>query len=129
MNLSDARQAYYDYSGKLSDLIEKLNYAGIGIIWILKFDNKTGISFSGCLLWALGLLTTSLCFALFQYSYASCAWGLFHRKKEITETREDEIIAAPRTINWPTIFFFWGKAVLCVIAYLILIFHIGKQLT
>jgi hypothetical protein len=111
MNLSDARQAYYDYSGKLSDLIEKLNYAGIGIIWILKFDNKTGISFSGCLLWALGLLYNISLLRPVSIFLCFMCLGIVSQKKEITETREDEIIAAPRTINWPTIFFFWGKAV------------------
>ena len=129
MKLSDARSAYCDYSGRLSDLVTQLDFAGVGIVWVLKIGDTNGvIQYGDRLIYALALLTVSLAFALFQYGYASIAWGIYHRIKEKQLTQESEEFGAPCQINWPTNILFWGKTISCIIAYMIIIVHIGKQL-
>lgn len=38
MKLKDAREHYYFYSGKTSDLVRQLGLAGIAVIWLFKSD-------------------------------------------------------------------------------------------
>jgi len=38
MKLKDAREIYYFYSGKTSDLVRQLGLAGIAVIWLFKYD-------------------------------------------------------------------------------------------
>ena len=38
MKLKDARDLYYFYSGKTSDLVRQLGLAAIAVIWIFKFE-------------------------------------------------------------------------------------------
>jgi hypothetical protein len=38
MKLKDARELYYFYSGKTSDVIRQIGLAGIAIIWIFNKD-------------------------------------------------------------------------------------------
>ena len=35
---------------------------------------------------------------------------------------------APDATTWPTLFFFWGKVILTVVAYWALLYSIGEQL-
>lgn len=113
----------------MSDLIARLDFAGIGIIWVLRVGPANGvIPFDRCLLWALGFLAVSLVFAVFQYAYATVAWAWFSRRKEVDGCGEDAEVTAPGQINWPTNFFLWSKVAACVLAYTIIVRHIGSKL-
>jgi len=57
--------------------------------------------------------------------YKSTARGVFHTIK--TRQKSDDF-EAPDAINWPTLFFFWGKVILTVIAHCALLYGIGEQL-
>jgi hypothetical protein len=48
------------------------------------------------------------------------------RHRQTRQTSDD--FEAPGAINWPTLFFFWGKVILTVIAYCALLYRIGEQL-
>jgi len=128
MKLSDARQAYYDYSAKLSDISRQLNLAGIAVIWIFKTTTVVGIPFSPFLLWPLTFHVLGLALDVLQYAYASAVWGIFHRRREKSGTREGDEFGAPAKINVPTIVFFWGKAVATVVAYTLALYYISTQL-
>ncbi|MEN3370901.1 MAG: hypothetical protein V7609_3044 [Verrucomicrobiota bacterium] len=128
MKLSDARQAYYDYSARLSDISRQLNLAGIAVIWIFKTTTVAGIPFSVFLLWPLAFHVLGLAFDVLQYAYASAAWGIFHRRREKSGIKEDEHFGAPSAINIPTNIFFWGKTVATVVAYTLALFYISTQL-
>ncbi len=39
MKLSDYRETYYEFSGKLSDVSRQLSFAGIALIWLFKLDS------------------------------------------------------------------------------------------
>ena len=51
--------------------------------------------------------------------------AFFHTIK--TRQKSDDF-EAPGAINWPTLFFFWDKVILTVIAYCALLYRIGEQL-
>ncbi len=38
MTLKEAREAYYEHSGKASDVLRQLGVAGIGVIWVFKAE-------------------------------------------------------------------------------------------
>ena len=129
MKLAEYRSTYYEYTGKLSDIVRQLNFAGIAVVWIFKVGQETGgIPFAQCLLWPMGLFVLSLGFDLLHYIYASIAWGLFHRCKEKNGVNESEEIQARREINWPTNIFFWAKVAASLAGYSILIIYIAAQL-
>ena len=130
MKLEDAREIYYQRSTKLSDVVRQLNFAGIAIIWLFRVgDENAGIPYSDFLLWPLGCLITSATFDLLHYAYASAAWGIFHRRQEKKLSNDPEAdFHAPGTINWLSNFFFWGKALLTVAAYALLIRYVAGYL-
>lgn len=122
MTLKDARSAYDYSSGKLSDLVRQLSFAGIAVVWMFK-TGTGGIPFDVRLVWPLKFLVTALAFDLLHYTYASYAWSRFAHKQEREGAKDSDIVKPDEKINWPTLFFFWGKALLCVTAYgLLLIF-------
>lgn len=110
MKLQDARQAYYDYSGKASDVARTLSFAGIALIWVFKVEGNDAPRVPNELVFPALLLAASLACDLLQYASASIFWGVFHRVKEKdSSATEDLEFQAPRWINWPTNVFFWGK--------------------
>lgn len=125
MKLKDIRETYYSYTAKASDISRQISFAGIAIIWIFKTDVNDKIALPDELICAAILLLISLSLDLFQYIYASAAWGIFHRVNEMRNgvDYEDEIVA-PSSINWPTIVFFWGKLISLIFGYYALI-HYG----
>jgi len=125
VKLSDARKAYNSYTGQLSTVTRQLNFAGIGVVWILRIGkNSGGVPFSTVLLVSLGAFVVSLFLDLLHYSYAAIAWGSFHRHKEVSDTSETDEFLAPAWINWPSLVFFWGKVLACVIGHLVLVSYI-----
>ena len=118
MNLEHVWGTFYDFSGRLSELVHKLNFTGIGVIWVLKIGTNNGsVSYSGALLWALCMFVCSMGAALLQYGYATLVWGWYARHREKLETRKDEEFEPRKEINWPTTFFMCLKVILCVVGY------------
>ncbi|WP_413113835.1 hypothetical protein [Thaumasiovibrio sp. DFM-14] len=116
MNVQDCREHYYTFSASLSSVSRQLSFAGIAVVWIFvqKEGNQYIIpdSLVSCLIFfVLGLASD-----LFQYMYASAAWGLFARRKEKSCGNEASF-KAPWYINLPTLTFFWIKAILVIIGY------------
>jgi hypothetical protein len=130
VKLKDALDIYYQRSTNLSDVVRQLNFAGIAVIWLFRTgDKNAGIPYSDLLLWPLGLFIASATFDLLQYAYASAAWGIFHRKQEKKLNNDPEAdFHAPGAINWLSNVFFWGKAILTVAAYCLLVRYIAGHL-
>jgi hypothetical protein len=127
MTRKDAREIYYKASNTLSEVTRQLSLAGIAVIWIFKVGESSagGIKFQPVFVWPLVLFILALGFDLFQYTYKSAAWGVFHTLKARQNSDDFE---APDAINWPTLLFFWGKVILTVLAYCALLYDIGAQL-
>lgn len=118
MKLSDYRDAYYTHSGTASSVARQAAFAGIALIWI--FNSKTGdeILLPVQLLWPTLFLIVGLGLDLLQYVVASAIWGVFHRIKEKElGAIPDPDVSAPPYLNWPALFFFWGKLVAITAGY------------
>lgn len=124
MKLKDARDLYYFYSGKTSDLVRQLGLAGIAVVWIFKRDVQGVPKIPNELLFPLGLIVIGLALDLLQYAIATSIWGIFQRSKEKTGVAEDADFRAPRQFNWPSLTFFVLKVVAIVVAYVFLLRHL-----
>jgi hypothetical protein len=100
LSLEQVHEAYYQATGKTSDIVRQLSFAGIGMIWILSGGSLTPTRQldidNDLLLAGLGLVV-ALALDLAQYAYRSAAWGIYGRRME----NQDAVFASPsRRINW-----------------------------
>lgn len=125
MKLKDARDLYYFYSGKTSDLVRQLGLAGIAVIWIFKYDVQGIPKIPQALLPPLILIVLGLALDLLQYAVATSIWGIFQRRKEVSGIADDVDFLAPKQFNWPTIAFFVLKTSSIIAAYVYLLRHLA----
>lgn len=125
MKLKDARELYYFYSGKTSDLVRQLGLAGIAVIWIFKYNVEGVPKIPEALLLPLILIVLGLALDLLQYAVATSIWGIFQRRKELSGVSDDTDFLAPKQFNWPTISFFVLKAASIIAAYVYLLRYLA----
>jgi hypothetical protein len=128
MKISEIRDAYYDATGKVSDIVRQLGLAGIGVIWIFRSGTDNGgIKYSHSLIWPLGLFVLILASDLLQYAYKSLLWGMLNwflwRKHH---DNEKDVMVSGKW-NVPSLVLFWLKTTLTMIAYLLLFRFICRQ--
>ena len=128
MKLKDARDNYYFYSGKTSDLVRQLGLAGIAVIWIFKYEVQGVPKIPEALSLPLLLIVLGLAFDLLQYAVATSIWGIFQRHKEVRGIAEDADLIAPKEFNWPGIVFFVLKFVSIIAAYGYLLRHLARTI-
>src|ERR1035437_2730243 len=127
MKLEDIRDNYQYYSQKISDIIRQLGFAGIALIWIFKNVEGNRQFIPTELLLPTLLIIISLGLDSFHYISGTLIWGIYNRIKELKGTKEEYDFLAPNYINWITLFFFWSKIIVMVLAYIfIFIFLYGK---
>jgi len=119
MKLSEARGAYYEASGKLSDIARQLALAGFAIIWVFKSDTNGAVRVPPELGAPAFFLAVTLALDLLQYASKTLTWGWFHRssEKQAPNQENDPTVSAPAWLNWPAISFFIAKLVSLVIAF------------
>jgi hypothetical protein len=123
MKLEDIRDNYQYYSQKISDIIRQLGFAGIALIWIFKNVDGNKQFIPSALMLPTLLIIISLGLDLFHYISGTLIWGIYNRIKELRDIKEDDEFLAPNYINWITLFFFWTKIIVMVVAFIfILIF-------
>jgi hypothetical protein len=135
VNLQDARENYYFYTGKASDLARYLGFAGLGLIWIFATELTDQQRIPTSLVPAAIFIVIGLALDLLQYLVAGASWGIFQRVKErqLTQARVngeaiEEDFEAPDWINWPTIFFYWSKMVAMATAYFYILTFLVRRL-
>jgi hypothetical protein len=126
LNLQSVREAYYEASGKLSDIIRQLAFAGIAVVWLFGYlpnDQRLDDNFV-----LPGVLIVScLAFDFLQYVYRSAAWGIYGLWLEQTGNGGGEF-KAPGWINWPAIVLLCLKAASLAGAYALLGYRLGQRL-
>jgi hypothetical protein len=129
MKISEIKSDYYEATSKLSDVVRQLNFAGVAIYWLIRVGKETGgINYSPSLRWPLALFVTSLAFDLFQYFYKSLILGASNTFYYCKYKSAEKEIHWSGKRNWLTNFFFWGKVIFVVTAYLLLLKLIWQQL-
>ena len=129
MKLKDARDNYYYFTQKTSEIVRQLGFAGIAIVWIFKVeaDGKKAIPLE--LTRPAWLIVLGLIIDFLHYAVASVVWGAYNRYKEKSGIDEEtEFLAFPQ-INWPTNFLFWAKIVVMAIAYFYLLRFLITKVT
>ena len=118
MKLEDARKAYYEYSGKASELTRNLGFTAIALAWVFK-SNENALKatvpkelFMGAK-WAI----SSLVLDLLQYVVGALIWSAYARIKERQGTAATTDFRAPEELNYATIFCFWLKIAVMAYAY------------
>ena len=125
MNLADYRAAYYELSGKASDVARQLAFAGIALIWIFHARDSAPIAIPRPLVAPADLFISGLGFDLLQYLCGTLVWGAFHRYQEKRLGPESKkALSAPVWFNWPGLFFFWSKLFLVLAGYALLLAYV-----
>jgi len=127
MKLSDYRETYYEFSGKLSDVSRQLSFAGIALIWLFKLDSTTVPKVPDELLLPAITLSLALAFDLLQYVSASVVWGIFqwHKEKQLTVLSENPELESPSILKWPQFTFFVLKIMSVILSYYLLVKYLS----
>lgn len=130
MKLSQYKEDFYHFSGKLSDINRQIAFAGIALIWIFKKTNGNEIVICHELVLPSILLALALGFDIFQYIYQSITWALFYRyhEKRLKKKKIDKEIHAPTVLNYPSWIFFILKVLLVITAYIFIIIYLTNTL-
>jgi hypothetical protein len=128
MKLAYVRERYTYYTGKASEIVRQLAFAGIAVIWVFRTQSGDLVRVPQQLLPPAASLIVALVFDFLQYIAGSLAWGVYQKVKESQQTTEDAEFLAPRPINWPALFFFWAKVIAIAVAYALLFCFLVRQM-
>jgi hypothetical protein len=128
VNLREARENYYAYTGKTSDIARYLGFAGLGLIWIFATELTTEQRVPPSLVPATVWIVIGLGSDLLQYISGTIAWGVYGRWKEKSGVGMDEEFEAPASINWASLVFFVVKLVSMAIAYFFILKFLASRL-
>ncbi len=123
MKLVDCKEEFYFYSGKTSDIVRYLGFAGIAIIWFFKEKNNNIITIPDSLYWPLILLLIGLTLDLLHYIVGTIVWDVFHRMKDNEEGVNEDTEIDTSNINWPTDILFYLKIIPIITAYMLIIIY------
>ena len=122
MKISEAREAYYGYSGSVSTVARQLAFAGIALVWVFRVPSEDTVILPGALWLPTILLILGLALDMIHYLVSAAVWGVFHRISEKRHPDEpDREVDAPAWLNWPGLAAFWGKAFSIASALLLLL--------
>lgn len=119
------------FSGKASEIVRQLGFAGIALVWLFRVEGQGGFDvLPPRLRFPATLVVLALALDLLQYVWGSAAWGILGRTKErrIQAGKASEPFDAPVWINYPTNFFFWGKIIAIGTAYLLMTGYVGQRI-
>lgn len=128
MKLAYLRERYSYYSGKASDIVRQLGFAGIAVVWLFKTEVDDEWKIPVELLPAAGLIVLTLLLDFMQYVVGSLVWAGYNASKERAGTTEDPEFLAPRMINWPANFFFWAKILTTIVAYYLILRFLANRI-
>lgn len=128
MKLNEYKITYEDFSGKASDVVRQLSFAGIAVIWIFKVQSNGSLKIPDSLLTPLMLFCISLALDLLQYFLGYLIWYAYFKYNEIKGASEDQEIKHHEILPVPLHFCMFAKIICTIIAYYILIVFIFNSL-
>lgn len=126
MKFDDARNAFYDASSKVSELVRNLSFIGFGIIWIFK-SNESAPLIPEDLKFPVLLFAITISLDLLQYVIKTITWWIFTRIEENRifnsgkNDTTDEIVKAKSWFNYIPDTLFILKTISLLLGYFILI--------
>ena len=129
MKLADYRNAFYEFSGKASDLNRQLAFAAIALIWLFKKDVAGQPTIPRELIVAGILVVVSLALDMAHYCVASIIWRRFYRAKEREGVPDEkELDRHNDLLELPIWFFFVAKIISVVAAYFFIFIFLMRLL-
>ena len=128
--LQNFRDAYYEHSGRASDIARTLALSAIAAVWIFKQDGaEAGTLVLGPqLLWVGFLAVAALACDLMQYLWSAAVFGTWTRSLEKNGTGLDDEVTVPAWFNRPSLVLFVGKQLAVAAAYCFLLQYLVTQL-
>ncbi len=117
MKLKDVREAYQFYTGKASDIVRQLSFAGLATIWLFKEGVGQRQHVPHELFMPGALIVSALAADFLHYLVGSAVWGSYNRHKERSGTAVTDEFEAPPALNWPTMVLFWLKVAFLLLSY------------
>lgn len=124
MKLRKYLETSRDYTEKASDIVRQLNFAGIGIVWLIFLSNKNSEISNFFILLPLITISISLLVDFLQYALGAFIWKEFYIKKinegikpdaDINIDEEDQL--RKKRIN----IFYYFKFILLIISYALIV--------
>ena len=106
MKIQEYRDAFYVFSGKVSDITRQLAFAGIAVIWLFKKDVSGIPKIDEALVLPGLLIVISLSCDLLQYSVGALIWRCVYRYKEKAGVSEDVDVKHSSSLELPIYCFF-----------------------
>jgi hypothetical protein len=130
MKLSKLRDDRDYFTGKLSEIIRQLDFAGLAVIWIFRTGGKDsgGISYSDWLIWPMLFLVVSLALDLLHYVYSSAVWDWVYRGFDRAGKGDNEDVRFSKKFSLGGRLLFWLKVVATLVAYGLLIAYVAQRL-
>ena len=128
MKLVKAREDYYYFTGKASEVTRQLGLAGIAVVWIFKLEKSGALSLPSQLLPPLIAFVGALALDLLQYVTSALIWGAFTRYNEKMGVKDGGDVYAPAWFNYPSLLFFWAKVSTAVFGYVLLLLYLSERI-
>jgi hypothetical protein len=120
MKLEEYKKDSYEFSKSTSELVRQFAYAGIGIIWIFKYEKPIVHLIPIELFKPLLLLIVTLAIDLLQYLIPTIVWTIFYKYHEKKGRQGDYEIKASERYSIPGWLCFYSKIIALAIAYILI---------
>jgi len=121
MELQEYKKISQQYTSKASEIGRQINFAGIGIIWIIRTSNESLKLSNSIVLIPLILISLSLLFDFCQYFFGGVIWINFYRQKEKEGISKDADVLSEGWRNKILYGFYYLKFIFMVFAYIFII--------
>lgn len=121
MELKEYKKKSHEYTAKASEIGRQINFAGIGIIWIIRTSNETLQLSNAIVLLPLILISISLLFDFCQYFFGGVIWINFYRQKEKEGISKDSDVLSEGWRNTILYTLYYLKFIFMIIAYTFII--------
>lgn len=121
MKLEDYKKKSHEYTAKASEIARQLNFAGIGIIWIIKTTFPELKLSDSQLLLPLLLISISLISDFLQYLFGGIIWIEFYKSKEKRGFSATTDLKSAEWRNKILYIFYYAKFALMFAAYIFII--------
>ena len=121
MKLENYKTSGHKYTEKASDICRQLNFAGIGIVWIIITTYLDLNLADSLIIYPLVLISLSLMLDVFHYILGGYFWTSFYGKKEKEVVKADEDIKSPRWKSNILYVLYYSKLGLMILAYIFIV--------
>jgi hypothetical protein len=138
MKLSDYNKVCTEYTGKASEIVRQLIFAGIAVIWLFRIQTPIAgqSSLDSFLIFPLFGLCLAAMADLMQYVFGGRVWAKFFRDEERKAKAAnkknylltlDPDIKAPRKYSYRIGLFYNAKIVLMFLSYIFIIIFLARH--